>query len=322
MTVDVVIPTRDRPTQLASTLSRLMQQNSKEFGVIVVDDGSAVEAQRSLPDQLRGGLAIRFIRNDVSIGPGPSRNRGVDASRARYVVFLDDDCSAVPGLIARHSAVLADASGPVVSLGPILPPRGQRLSVWNHWDADRLGREYNRLRDGIRTPAWTHLYTGNAALRREDFLAVGGFDARFRRQEDMELGYRLDRLGCRFEFDADATVFHDSSDRSLDGWSRRPAASAHFDVLMDRLDPDSGRLAAVLAQLDDKHWALRIARRVIRTPAGRRHVAKSAMNAGRLLHGVRADRAGMAAISLVWDLSYCEALREARLRPDSEWSSP
>ncbi len=321
MSLDVVIPTRDRPAQLAATLTALIWQVSSDFGVLVVDDGGAAPAQESVPQHLRDGLRIRFLRNGTSIGPGPSRNRGVAASEARYVVLLDDDCIGVPELIARHRAALSRSNRPVVSLGAIMPPPGQRLSVWNHWDADRLAREYVRLRNGVATPVWTHLYTGNVGLRREDFIAVGGFDSRFRRQEDLELGYRLGRMGCRFEFDSDAVVFHDS-DRTLEAWMGIPAASARFDVLMDRLDPDSARLSSVFADLDSRHWALRLARRFVRTPAGRRHAIRGAAAVGQGLHAMRADRAGMAAMSVVWDLTYCEALRQALATPEHDRSTP
>jgi GT2 family glycosyltransferase len=317
MTVDVVIPTRDRPARLAATLNALAQQNCGEFGVIVVDDGGMTVAQHVLPDT---ALNVQVVRNDVSLGPGASRNRGVSASTAQYVVFMDDDCVAVPELIGLHRTAL-ESGGPIVSLGPILSPAGQRLSVWNHWDADRLQRVYERLRAGECAPEWRHLYTGNVGVRRADFAAVGGFDARFTRQEDVELGYRLARLGCRFSFDPAAVVYHDS-DRTLRAWTRIPAVSARFDVLMDQLDPDSARLANVLAKQDDKRLALRLFRRVIRGSVTRRWGVSTAISAGRALHAARLDRAGMAAYSLVWDLIYDDALRKALAEREPVGSSP
>lgn len=307
--VDVVIPTRDRPAQLTTSLSALARQRGDGFGVIVVDDGGKSRAEDLLPDGLRNCLAIRFVRNDVSIGAGASRNRGVEMSEAPYVVFLDDDCVASPDLLSRHRAALAGGDH-VVSLGPIISPPGQRLSAWTHWDADRLEREYARLMRGEISPGWAHLYTGNVGIRRADFRAVGGFDSRFARQEDIELGYRLGRLGCRFEFDALAVVFHDS-DRSLRTWRRIPAASARFDVLMDQLIPESHRVAAVREGLCAKHWALRLTRRLARPPLTRRCAVTGAIGAGCILHAVHADRAALSAFSVVWDLTYSQALAEA-----------
>jgi GT2 family glycosyltransferase len=304
-----VVPTRDRPDQLTGCLRALFEQQFDRFGVIVVDDGGSTPAAHLLPDHLLERLRIRFVRNETSVGAGASRNRGVDASDARYLVFLDDDCVAAPELIGRHRAVLA-AEDHVVSLGPLMSPPGQRLPVWTHWDADRLEREYDRVTSGQRAPDWTLLYTGNAGLHRADFRAVGGFDSRFARQEDIELGYRLARLGCRFAFDPHTVVWHNSN-RSLRTWTRIPVASASFDVLMDRLDPESDRLSAVRKDLGARHWALRIARRVAYLPAAQRGTIATAIGAGRMLHAMRADRPALSAFSLVWDLTYTRALREA-----------
>jgi GT2 family glycosyltransferase len=308
--VAVVIPTRDRPAQLAACLRALGRQNADRFGVVVVDDGGKTPAQHQLAESVFRDRPITFVRNEISLGAAASRNRGVAAAKAPYVVFLDDDCVADPELVGRHRAVLASAAGPVVSLGPILSPPGRRLPVWTHWDAYQLECTYAQLADGRTTPEWDHLYTGNVGIRRADFLAVGGFDTRFARQEDVELGYRLARLGCRFEFDPAAIVWHDS-DRSLRTWTRIPAASATFDVLMDRLDPDSARLATIRNGLSARHWALRTARRLAAVSVAQRCAVVAAIGAGRLLHVIRADGAALAAFSLVWDLIYSRALREA-----------
>jgi GT2 family glycosyltransferase len=307
--LDVVIPTRDRPRQLAVCLNALADQKFDRFGVIVVDDAGSAAAEDLMPDALLRRLRITFVRNDTSIGAGACRNRGAAASDAAHLVFLDDDCIACAELIGRHRAAL-DGSDPVVSLGPILSPPGQRMPVWTHWDADRLEREYALLATGRRSPDWTHLYTGNVGLRRADFLVVGGFDPRFARQEDVELGHRLARLGCRFEFDPAAVVWHDS-ERSLRTWTRIPAASAAFDVLMDRLDPESDRLSTVRKDLGTRHWALRITRPIATVPAVQRGAVAAAIRVGRLLHAVRADRPALWAFSLVWDLTYTRALRDA-----------
>ena len=306
--LDVVIPTRDRPRQLTACLNALAGQKSCRFGVIVVDDGGSQPASDSVPDDLLRRLRITFVHNETSIGAGASRNRGVEASDATHVVFLDDDCIASADLICRHLHALAGQ--PVVSLGPILSPPGRRMPVWTHWDADRLEREYDLLATGRRSPDWSHLYTGNVGVRRADFLSAGGFDPRFARQEDIELGHRLARLGCRFEFDPGAVVWHDS-DRSLRTWTRIPAASATFDVLMDRLDPESHRLSTVRGDLATRHWALRIVRHIGATSVARRGCVAAAIGTGRLLHALRADRLALLAFSLVWDLTYTSALRDA-----------
>ncbi|MFF5970676.1 glycosyltransferase family 2 protein [Streptomyces sp. NPDC012769] len=308
--LDVVIATRDRPAhKLAACLDALRRQTFPRFGVILVDDGGrdpvAPRVGPTHPDR-----PIRVIRNAASRGPGASRNQGVALSDAPYVLFIDDDCVSPPELVARHHAALDRAAGAVVSLGPILAPPRRRLPPWTHWDADRLGREYDRLARGDSTPTWTHCYTGNLAVRRADFRAVGGFDERLARQEDIELGFRLSRLGCRFAFDPAALVWHDS-DRTLRSWTRIAGLSARFDVLIDQLVPDAHRLTSVREGLRRRHWLLRLARRLCHPPVARRCAVAGAIGAGCLLHALHADRPALAAFSLVWDLEYTRALAEA-----------
>lgn len=306
--IDVVIPTRDRPGQLFATLESLTRQSFSDFGVIVVDDGSRCDIEALTPPALVDALGVRFVRNPRSIGAGPARNRGVAQSRARYLVFIDDDCIAGPHLIARHRDALS-AGGPVVSLGPILAAAGRRLPVWAHWDAHKLEREYEKLGSGLSTPEWGHLFTGNVGLRRSDFQAVGGFDERFARGEDTDLGFRLAQHGCRFAFDPEALVHHDSQ-RSLRSWMSITSAAAVSDIAMHHRDPESGHLNRVSGQLATRHWALRLVRRVLGGPITARIAIVGAMGAGLALHAVRADRWAFLAISVVRDLTYWRTLQE------------
>jgi glycosyltransferase involved in cell wall biosynthesis len=64
-------------------------QQGVDLEVVVVDDGSA--------DGSRAGLAavrdprLRVLRNETSRGVAAARNRGIEAARAGWLAFLDDD---------------------------------------------------------------------------------------------------------------------------------------------------------------------------------------------------------------------------------------
>jgi GT2 family glycosyltransferase len=277
--------------------------------VIVVDDGSRAPVAPPAV-ALGASRALLVLRNEEAMGPAASRNRGLEAGEAPVVVFLDDDVIAHPELLARHRDVFVRRPGPVVSIGSLRPPPGARLPPWDRWQADRLAREEGRLARGEADASWTHLYSGNVAVRRVELQAVGGFDPLFARQEDVELGYRLSRVGCRFVFEPTAVVWHDAR-HSLADWLRIPAASAAYDELIDRLRPESGRLRAVRDELAGRHWLLRAARRALVATALDRPAEYLAIAAGRILHRAGAGRVGLLAFSLVWDLEYHRALRGA-----------
>jgi GT2 family glycosyltransferase len=307
---DVVIATRDRPLLLKACVEALERQTLDRFRVIVVDDGSGIPVAGSLPSLSGGHRSLVVLRNESPVGPAASRNRALETAGAPYLLFLDDDVRAHRELLVHHRAVFARRPGAVVSIGSLRCPPGARLPPWDLWQADRLAREEARLIRGEATPSWSHLYAGNVAVRRADFEAVGGFEPALARQEDVELGYRLARLGCSFVFEPRAVAWHDAR-HALTEWLRIPAANARCDVLIDRLQPGSCRLDAVRRGLRERHWLLRAARRASSRPRASRAAERLAIAAGRTLHYAGADRQALLAFSLVWDLEYTRALAVA-----------
>ena len=95
--VAVVITTRNRPALLDEAIDSALAQSIPPAEVIVVDDASDPpvdeQALRS-----RHGCTVRLLRNDTSRGLAFSRNRGVEAATAGFVVHLDDD-----DLLARNA---------------------------------------------------------------------------------------------------------------------------------------------------------------------------------------------------------------------------
>ena len=84
------------------------------------------------------------------------------------------------------------------------PAFAGREPAWIAWEHAMLEKQYTAWRTG----EWQgcgphHFYSGNASLRREHLIAVGGFDEQFPRQEDVELAVRLERQrGVQFVYDA------------------------------------------------------------------------------------------------------------------------
>ena len=87
--VSVIVPTFQRPEFLQAALGSVLRQTVKDFEVLVVDDGSAMDLA-PLVNALDDGR-IRYLRHESNRGEAAARNTGIRGARGDYLAFLDDD---------------------------------------------------------------------------------------------------------------------------------------------------------------------------------------------------------------------------------------
>jgi len=104
--IDVLIPTRNRPVELATTLAGLAAQD-EPFDVVVSDqsDGAASFETPSAAAMARvlrtQGRRVELLRHVPRRGLAEQRQFLLDRSGAEYVLFLDDDVWLTPGVVTR-----------------------------------------------------------------------------------------------------------------------------------------------------------------------------------------------------------------------------
>lgn len=312
--ISVVIPTYNRHEPLNRCLAALAAQTCRDFEVIVVDDGSDPPVQSLLTPEFAGSPIVTVLRAPANGGPGRARNLGVAAARGEFVAFIDDDVVADHRLLERHLARAEASHGRLVQFGPLAAPADWRPTPWNLWEARTLEIEYRRMQRGSYSPTWKQFFTGNAFLSKADFLAAGGFDERFTRAEDIELGYRLEKAGGRFAFVPDAVGWH-YSDRSLTSWLRIPRDYARFDVVIDALHPEMGWLKHVQRQQKRRHAYTRLAGRILSGLSIETAGVQVAVRIARLTHRVGLHRVTLPVLSFAYAVEYSRALRDATREP-------
>jgi glycosyltransferase involved in cell wall biosynthesis len=184
--VAVVIPTRNRWHELAvAGLRAALRQESVDHEVIVVDDGSTDGTSPAL-----AGLReprLRVLRNDRPLGVAAARNRGIDAARAGWVAFLDDDDLWSPQKLRIQLDAAAVGGDFVYTGGVVTDSHGRPLR-------DSAAPETHAL---VETLARRNLVGGPSAVmvRTELLHRVGSFDERFSLFADWELWIRLAGVG-------------------------------------------------------------------------------------------------------------------------------
>lgn len=86
--VSVVIPTRNRPDDLAITLQQLRKQDYEHLEVIVIDDASNPPLEEVVT---RHWPEAEYIRHPECRGQCAGRSLAFERARGKYIVNLDDD---------------------------------------------------------------------------------------------------------------------------------------------------------------------------------------------------------------------------------------
>lgn len=306
--VEVVIPSFARPDPLRRTLSALCLQTWRDFSVVVVDDCSPEPVVEWL-GTLAFPFPLRILRTQSNSGPAAARNLAVRSSEADLIVFLDDDVVPDPGLLSNHATVMATCGPRTVSIGPLRAPADWKPTPWNRWEADTLAVEYERMAQGEYQPTWRQFFTGNATVRREDFLAVGGFDEAFARAEDIEFAYRLACRGARFVFEPKAIGWH-YAHRSLASWRKIPGQYAAFDLSIDQLHPELNWDRTVSRETARRNALMRLLDRGASAVGAETAVSSVCIAAARVAHRGSLPSLSSRLLSAAYHLEYSRGRRQ------------
>ena len=209
--LSVVIPTYNRCALLERALESLFAQtlDPEQFEVIVIDDGSTDDTERSLTAlTARAPVSVQY-RRQSNRGPGAARNRGMELAEGEHVLLFDDDVLAVPAFLEEHlrfhrlhpQANVAVAGN--LPLAPDLPAEWRGRGQWwrDKWEKIADHEELD----------WTYFTACNISLKRRFILDEElWFDEDFPRAayEDWELGYRAARRGLRIYYNEKAMAYH------------------------------------------------------------------------------------------------------------------
>ncbi|HST80766.1 MAG TPA: glycosyltransferase [Kineosporiaceae bacterium] len=160
-----IIPTRDRPGDLAACLrSVTAADNGRLREIIVIDDGSRVPCQI---DSALVRVPVQLIRHETSQGPDRCRNTAVEAALGDDMAFLDDDAR-LPQDWFTIASTAVDAGWQAFT-GRVLPFDHGIVSRARQW---RYDQRYSALFTGQTT---SFLAGGNSVVDRKAFRNANGF---------------------------------------------------------------------------------------------------------------------------------------------------
>ncbi len=90
MKFSIIIPVYNRPDEVEELLESLCKQTSKNFEVVIVEDGSKNKCHEEV-EKFKKKLDISYFEKENG-GPASARNFGMSKAKYDYFVFFDSDC--------------------------------------------------------------------------------------------------------------------------------------------------------------------------------------------------------------------------------------
>lgn len=218
--VSFIICTYNRASYLEDTLSSLLEFSNTDFRYeLVVIDNNSKDNTHSVAKKYRTMAARNEIElnyyKELNQGLSYARNRGIEESKARNLVFFDDDIRATKSLIPSWCTFFEQYPDAVAAGGKIHvqfdAPRPEWMSYFllpllGHHDLGDTPKKY---------PPNKYPFGGNMGFRKSLFEKTGLFNTDLGRKgkelnaaEEKELFIRIRKLSTPIYYLPNAFLYH------------------------------------------------------------------------------------------------------------------
>jgi GT2 family glycosyltransferase len=199
LTISVIIPVHNGGAKFRECLLKLAEAVPQPLEIIVVADGDTDGSWL-----LAKEMGVKALRTQTCAGPARARNLGARVAKGDILFFVDADVTIYPDSIEKVAIAFQQEPNLAALIGSYDNAPGapnflsQYKNLFHHYTHQKASEEASTF------------WGACGAIRREVFLAMGGFDEAYRYPsvEDIELGYRLKQAGHQIRLCKNLQVKH------------------------------------------------------------------------------------------------------------------
>ena len=182
LSISLVVPVYNGGRAFEKCVQSLLALSPAPDEVLIVDDGSTDGSPR-----FAHAAGFNVIPTSGRLGPGATRNLGVQHTAGDLIYFVDADCSVIPDALDRFTKIFSSHPEVHAVIGSYddSPSSKNLLSQYKN-----LLHHYTHQQSGAEGFTF---WGACGVIRRDIFESLGGFDKSFTKPsiEDIELGYRI-----------------------------------------------------------------------------------------------------------------------------------
>ncbi len=174
--ISIIIPTYKRAQFLKRAITSVLDQTYRNLEIIVVDDNDPESDGRKQTAQVMqtyiSNPKVHYICHPCNKNGAAARNTGITSCHGEFLCFLDDDDWYLPEKIEEQFHYMREH--PQFNAVYCGCERDGRL-----YQSQKTGDLSFELLSGINV-----IYTNTIMMKRKDAIACGGWDERFRRNQE------------------------------------------------------------------------------------------------------------------------------------------
>lgn len=171
--VSIVMPTYKQDVLMHKAVESVLSQTYTNFELIVVDDNKE-EIYKTSNERYFASLndpRVIYLQNDVNMGSTATRNKGIFASKGKYITFLDDDDYYLASKVEKQIELMVKKNAQVSVCNVALCDEAGKVT-------DKRQRKYLKKNEPLLVAHLKyHITCTDTMMFEAEFLkSIGGFD--------------------------------------------------------------------------------------------------------------------------------------------------
>ncbi len=188
-----IIPVYNGEKTIGKTLRSLTKEVHNSNAEIIIVDNNSNDKTPLIIKKL--GLVAHHLKKRSR---SRARNYGASLAKGEYLIFIDDSIILKKGWVSRLNIKILDGTKQIIqgSVVPLFPQDDKNKTLPRYITAFfgiRSGGSFNTA--FARGPERIALDTATVIIKKELFIKLGGFNEKYQRFEDRELGKRIQAEG-------------------------------------------------------------------------------------------------------------------------------